>query len=176
MNKLIAGSVIGVILSSASGALLHFVYDWFGGRVWSVLGAVNESTWEHLKLIFWPLLIFGIMEYFVYGRKICGFICAKTKSILAGMFIIVAGFYTYTGIWGKNTLILDIGLFFAGVLSSYVFVYRSINKDAKKCDSSFGITCCIALLASMALLFVLFTYDVPRIPLFQDPITKLYGI
>lgn len=176
MNKLIAWSVIGVILSSASGTLLHFVYDWFGGRIWSVLGAVNESTWEHLKLIFWPLLIFGAGEYLIYGRKICGFICAKTKSILIGMFIIVAGFYTYTGVWGKNTLILDIGLFFAAVVSSYVFMYRFVNKENRKCTSSFYSVCCIALLAAIALLFIIFTYDTPRIALFQDPVTKLYGI
>ena len=38
-----------------AGTLLHFVYEWFGGNVWAVIGAVNESTWEHLKLLFFPV-------------------------------------------------------------------------------------------------------------------------
>ena len=176
-KKVLIWEITGFLVVCALSGVFHFIYDWSGKQTWiGFFCPVNESTWEHLKLIFWPLLIFGAGEYLIYGRKICGFICAKTKSILIGMFIIVAGFYTYTGIWGKNTLILDIGLFFAAVVSSYVFMYRFVNKENRKCTSSFYSVCCIALLAAIALLFIIFTYDTPRIALFQDPVTKLYGI
>lgn len=176
MKKLIVGSVVGAVLSAVFGTLLHFVYGWLGGGLWSVLGAVNESTWEHLKLVFWPLLFFGIWEYILYGRKIPGFISAKAKSIFVGMFVVVAGFYTYTGIWGRNALVLDIGLFLAAIGASYVFLYKRVNRQDEKFSVPFYSVCSAALIASAALLFIIFTYDTPRIALFQDPVTGLYGI
>ena len=47
-------NIAGAAFALVAGTLLHFVYEWFGGNVWAVIGAVNESTWEHLKLLYFP--------------------------------------------------------------------------------------------------------------------------
>jgi len=66
--------IIGAIFSILVGSLLHFVYKWSGSHpLVAIIAAVNESTWEHLKLGFWPLLFWGILEYFIFGKQIRNF-------------------------------------------------------------------------------------------------------
>ena len=60
MDRIRKWSIAGVVVTLVTGTLLHFVHEWFGGGFWASIGAVNESTWEHLKLIFWPMFLFGI--------------------------------------------------------------------------------------------------------------------
>lgn len=39
------------------GSLNHFLYDWTGGSSFAALFCpINESPWEHLKLLFFPFL------------------------------------------------------------------------------------------------------------------------
>ena len=43
--------VIAIIFISVIGTLLHFMYEWSGhNKVVSLFAAVNESTWEHIKI------------------------------------------------------------------------------------------------------------------------------
>lgn len=45
------------------GNTLHFVYDWTGQARWAAfISAVNESTWEHMKLLFVPWFLWTIAE------------------------------------------------------------------------------------------------------------------
>jgi len=86
-----------------------------------VLGAVNESTWEHLKLVFWPIVLFAVVEWFAYGRNTPGFWPAKALSVLIAMATIVVLFYTYTGILGYNLMAVDIATFVIGTILAYCF-------------------------------------------------------
>lgn len=76
-EKVFFWNLSGLLFTLLVGTLLHFVYDWFGGSFWAVLGAVNESTWEHLKLVFWPIVLFGFIEYLFYGKKYQGILTYK---------------------------------------------------------------------------------------------------
>ena len=50
---------------SVLGVLLHFTYEWSGDNpIVALFSAVNESTWEHLKLLFFPMLLLTIIELF----------------------------------------------------------------------------------------------------------------
>ena len=52
------------IFISVLGVLLHFTYEWSGDNaVVGLFSAVNESTWEHLKLLFFPFLLRVIEAY-----------------------------------------------------------------------------------------------------------------
>ena len=45
------------IFISVLGVLLHFTYEWSGNNpIVGLFSATNESTWEHLKLLFFPML------------------------------------------------------------------------------------------------------------------------
>lgn len=62
--------IVGFIATGLFGTLLHFVYEWTGGnRVIAVFSAVNESTWEHMKLLFIPFLVFTVVEFIVFPRR-----------------------------------------------------------------------------------------------------------
>lgn len=167
--------IIGFILSSLLGTLLHFVFEWTGE--WppaGALSAVNESTWEHLKLLALPMLAFGVAEYFIYGRKYPGFITLRFLSILLGMLIITAGFYTYTGVVGRNIDAVNIILFELALLAAYRFSYRRM--DENRFISRAANAWSLLGAATLLLLFIVFTYYPPHIGLFMDPLTGGFGL
>ena len=91
--------LISFILVSILGTLLHFTYEWSGENTFvGFFSAVNESTWEHLKLIFFPMLLTTIIGYFYIGEENENYICGRVKGILAGIIFIISFFYTYTGV------------------------------------------------------------------------------
>lgn len=94
--------IVGFIATGLFGTLLHFVYEWTGGnRVIAVFSAVNESTWEHMKLLFIPFLVFTVVEFIVFSEAFRNFFAVKAASILLGLVSIPALFYTLTGMFGK---------------------------------------------------------------------------
>ena len=154
------------------GSLLHFTYKLSGqNRLVAVFSSVNESTWEHLKLLFFPMLITTIIGYFYFGKNISNFICSKTIGIFASIGFTVIFFYTYTGVWGKNIAIIDISSFFiATILGEFIAYVLIVNRF--KCDKKASI---IALTVCF-MCFAVFTFYTPKIGIFKDPITGKYGI
>lgn len=161
----IASAIFVIIL----GTILHFTYEWSGeNRIVGILSAVNESTWEHLKLIFYPMLITTIVGNYLFGEKV---ICAKTIGVIIAMLFTITAFYTYTGIIGTNYAFLNIATFvISAILVEYV-AYKIVTKNIS-CNLVISIIALIALLIS----FITFTYNPPKINLFKDPITGMYGI
>ena len=95
------------------GTLLHFTYELSGNnQIVALFSSINESVWEHLKLLFFPMLISTIIGYFYFGKSIPNFLCSKTIGIIVSITFTVIFFYTYTGILGKNISYIDIGSFF----------------------------------------------------------------
>ncbi len=43
---------------SLGGTLLHFLYDRTDSPLCALISGVNESIWEHMKLLFFPMLVF----------------------------------------------------------------------------------------------------------------------
>ncbi|MBP8640086.1 MAG: hypothetical protein KBI01_04200 [Oscillospiraceae bacterium] len=167
----LAGFVFTVLL----GTVLHFTFELSGENpIVGLFSAVNESVWEHLKLLYVPMLIFGIFEYFRYGKKLENFIPVRFLSMLLGMAVIVVGFYTYTGIIGENYLIIDILLFILAVYAAYRFSNEMLgtHKFTSSCAKGLAIMGLIFLTAC----FAVFTFAPPNIPLFLDPISGKYGI
>lgn len=164
----------GAVFTAVSGTLLHFVFQWSSrSPIAAVFSPVNESTWEHLKLIFIPMVFYGIFEFFAFGRKRADFIPARAFSILIGMLVIVSSFYTYTGILGKNFLPLDIAVFLLGTAAAYFCGYKFMEKDMF--SSRKGKIIGAAVLLPLVLAFALFTFYPPEIGLFLDPVTGGYS-
>lgn len=174
LNSLAHWEVAGFIFVVVFGSLLHFVYRWSGNNpIVGIISPVNESTWEHLKLLFVPMLLFSIVEYFVVGKEYTNFIAAKSLGILFGMLAIVVIFYTYTGIVGKHYLWADILTFIIGVAVAYLYSWKAITRYQARSGLGW-----IGLIIVMVILicFAVFTFSPPQIPLFLDPVSKRYGI
>lgn len=166
--------IAGVIFTLILGTLLHFTYEWSGQNTFvSFFSAINESTWEHLKLLFIPFFLFSIIEYLFYGKDYVNFIPVKLISVLIGMFGIISTFYTYTGILGKNLFLFDISIFIIWAILSYFISYRLLQTDFLATKRASNLAFWIFIL--VFLLFILFTYYPPRIGLFLDPVNKGYG-
>ena len=61
-KKIIRFQIFSVIFTWILGTILHFLYEWSGdNKIIASFSAVNESTWEHLKLVFFPMLITTIV-------------------------------------------------------------------------------------------------------------------
>ena len=176
MKKLYGWAIGGWVFTLLAGTLGHFVYDWIGGEVAAVLGAVNESLWEHLKLVFWPAVIFGIIEYFVYGKNVKNFIPARALSILAGILSVIMLFYTYSGILGFDIIAVDIAIFVIGVTLVYVLGYMLLNSDAEWLGSKAAHVLTILAVLAVAVCFAVFTFAPPHIAMFRDAQSGGYGL
>ncbi len=171
-NKIRNYQIFSCIFACIASTLLHFTYEFFGKNIFvASFSAVNESVWEHLKLLFFPMLLTTIVGYFYTRKNTPNFLCSKTLSILATMAFIVIFFYTYTGIIGKSIVFIDIALFFVAVILGEYLAYKLIITKFK----------CNAILSSFILLitlfaFIIFTYFTPKIGIFKDAITNEYGI
>lgn len=165
--------IIGFLVTSIVGTLLHFLYEWLGEAAWiAPFSGVNESTWEHMKLLFWPMFIFAIVQS-RYMRKTECFWCIKLRGILLGLSLIPIIFYTYNGVFGKSPDWINIVIFFVSAAIAYIYETRLFNSNKKYIISpklSLGILCFIAVL------FVIFTFKTPDIAIFKDPVTESYGI
>ena len=163
----------GFIFVAVAGTLLHFVFDWTGGSpVAALFSAVNESIWEHMKLLFYPQVAVALIQYFFWGKERTAFWCIKGIGILIGLVLIPIVYYTYTGILGVNADWFNIAIFFLAAGAAY-FVETKLFQKEFVCP--LGRRVAIALIGLMAVLFTIFTFIPPKIPFFQDPMTGSYG-
>lgn len=164
--------IISGIFVCILGTLLHFTYEFLGENIFvASFSAINESVWEHLKLLFFPMLLTTIIGYFYIGKNAPNFLCSKTLGILTSMFFVIIFFYTYTGIIGKSITFIDIASFFVAVILGEYLAYKLMISNFE-CNNIIAIISLIIIL----ICFVVFTYFTPNIGLFKDPITNQYGI
>ncbi len=176
MNKarIFAWEIRGAIIISLLGSFLHFVFARLGE--WppaALIASVNESVWEHFKLAFWPALIYALIEWPFFRRKIKDFWIAKIYGIFAMPIIITSFFYGYKTFIGHNILWVDISLFVFAVFSGQMFSYRLLLRQS---FASGMRILAIVLLVLMITAFSLLTFFPPHCPLFRDSATGQYGI
>lgn len=167
-------TIIGIIFIFAFGALTHFLFDISGNL--SIVGAiapVNESVWEHLKLILLPTFIYGIYEYIKLKGEKKNFFTAKAAQIISGMAIIVIIFYSYTAFTGHSILLIDILAFLAAVILGQLISYK-IMTSAELPEVVEFIS--IIVIIAIIIIFIIFTFNPPHNDIFQDPNDGRYGI
>ena len=163
----------GFLFVSVIGSLLHFVYEWSGNNsIVRLFAPWNESTWEHMKLLAVPWLVWTVVTIVV--NRCAASALPRAIGLLAGLAAIPALFYTYTGILGKSVGVVNILIFQAAVLLAY-FVSVALQKSARLSSVPFQILgILLHLLAALAFLF--FTSSPPALPLFVDPTNGTRGI
>ena len=163
----------GFAVATFGGTILHFLYDWTGGSILvAPFSGVNESTWEHMKLLFWSLFLFALIQWRFFKDQE-GYWCVKLAEILLGLVLIPVLFYTYNGMFGKSPDWVNIAIFYITVLFVFLFerwVFKNGRLQCRHPRLAFAALCLIGVL------FVVFTFAPPQIPLFQDPLTGTYGI
>ncbi|MBQ4527077.1 MAG: hypothetical protein II998_03300 [Clostridia bacterium] len=157
--------ISGSVFIFLSGFFLHYAYDISGeNEIVGYFSAVNESVWEHLKLIFWPAVVFAMPEYFSYGRKEADFFYVKLMSVFCAMCFTIVFFYTYSGILGFNMIILDVISFALGVIFCQFISFKLLSMDS---DGDLGDNFrALVLFALIAVAFITWTYNPPELGIF----------
>lgn len=156
--------IIGILFVWIIGTLFHFVYEWSGENlIVGLISPVNESVWEHIKLIFFPMLLFGLLTK-NEDTSPC-----QTSAYYAGMLIgtllIPVMFYIYTPILGGSNLVIDILIFYLSVFIAFALsYYLSKNCLLRKYN---GLLFFAVML--LMLLFFIFTFVPPSLPIFSTP-------
>jgi len=173
-KKVLRWEMFGILFISLAGSFLHFTFELSGfWKPLAVISAVNESVWEHLKIGFWPAFIWGVIEFFIFGKKIKNFFFAKAVTFLLIPFVIVILFYSYTYVTGTEFLAVDIAIFFAAIAVAQAAGYRIMI--TRKKFLSLNIIGAVIILICLVL-FSIFSYFPPRYQLFKDAVTGGYGI
>ncbi len=167
-------SLAGFLFTSAAGTLLHFLYDWSGQNpFFALFSGVNESIWEHMKLLFVSMCLFTFIQTPYWKDKPESFWCAKMIGMAAGLLWIPALYYTYTGALGVFFDSINISIFFFTAASVYLLELHVMKNRNTPSISSPG---ALPVFGFIGFLFILWTFRPPHLPLFQDPLTGGYGI
>ncbi len=167
MNDLKRLTFAGVFVVIISGILWHFVYEWTGKNfIVGFFFPVNESTWEHMKLCFFPMLLYSLYMNKKLKIKYPCITSSLLLGILVGTFSIPILFYTYSGMLGFHFLFFDMVTFIASIFLAFLTVYKFSSSNKLACLYYF-----LILLAGLLFIcFLLFTYYSPGIGLFANPV------
>lgn len=197
LTALKAFTILSFITTSIVGTLSHFAYDYFGKNTFiAPFVPVNESTWEHLKLLFFPFLICLIIGVFLgfcqnpYSHPsdrsrqafTACYLDGAAFGLISGMLAIVVLFYTINGFLGFNLDWINIAIFFIGTAYAHFMFYRYASKPYYNTFSytrknvPVPLWIPIIAVAAIAVLFVIFTFYTPQLGLFRDPLNGSYGL
>jgi hypothetical protein len=167
MEKLLRRKNLPYLLSTmVLGTLNHFLYEYSGENpVVALFAPVNESVWEHLKLLFFPFLLLSVIEYYQRRPDGTSFFGARFAGVWAGMLSIIGLYYGYSGSIGRNFTVIDILIYFISVLIAYLVSARRLRYFRQRSP----LTVFLWWIATL-LLFFFFTCFPPELPLFLSPV------
>lgn len=165
-------AIFGTLFTAVFGSVNHFLYEWTNVTLIALISPVNESVWEHLKILVTPILAFLIIEWLASKDK-QRLLAAKFAQILFGIVFMIAFFYTYSGIIGESILWVDIASFYLAAVLSYLVSYRVMTRKA---PPQFPTIVYILGIVLIMLCLWIATFFPPHIPLFYDTSIGQYGI
>ena len=147
------------------GSLLHFAWEWSGRSAFvAIFAATNESTWEHLKLAFWPAFVLIPLQRIIYG-PFPGWLPAAAIRCIVPAFTIVFLFHGYTLLLGHHYLVADIAIFVTAILAGEFLGHHAL---ARKFTSKTRLVA-VCLVVLVTALFSTLTFAPPDFFLFHEP-------
>ena len=175
MKKVYRWEILGIFLIVGFGTTLHFWFEWTDyWRPMALVAAVNESTWEHFKMAFWPGVVFALIEYPFIKEETNNFALAKFSSLLAMPIITMILFYGYTALIGTHLLWVDVIVFILSVIGGQWLSLLILTKTVELKPIIQKLA--LVGLALMVLAFSFLSYYPLENFLFAHPETGEYGI
>ncbi|MBS5112552.1 MAG: hypothetical protein KHZ15_07685 [Coprobacillus cateniformis] len=151
------------IIEFVLGALLHFAYNVFSNPIVAVIAPVNESIFEHLKLVLYPMLFVSLLVWYRYKNKDLSFLSAIAISIIVGILSVVLIYYFYYFGLGIESLFVDIFLLLLSIfIGNMSFHWVKVHHIQWPMKISF------AIMIILIILFTFWTFFPPDLPLFID--------
>ena len=152
----------------------HFLYDWLPNSLFSIFFPVNESIWEHMKLIYTSFVFYGIFDYLLLKKnKIVfnNFLIQLFLIPIIAIFIYLIIFIPIYKIIGEN-MIISIGLLAVVILIEQILSYFILQYKEIKYQNIIGII-------GIILIYIIFgylTYKPIENYIFYDTVKDKYGI
>lgn len=165
--------VISVFGMFALCFLTHFLYNWLPNSLFSIFFPVNESIWEHNKIIILSTLSLAIIEK-IYYKKRKNVLFAEATSSLLCMFLVMIIFtpiYLYF-LKTRDNIIITFIIYFLSISISQILSYYLLLKSYQERLEELG----IILFSIFILTNIVFTYYPPRYAIFYDFVHKIYGL
>ena len=165
--------LIDIIIISVVGTLFHFLYELsHHNKIMALFAAVNESTWEHIKIALTPTILYSLYDGFCYGTN-PNYFFAKVLSLLTIIVVIPLIFYSYTGIIKRHVLIIDILSFYIAIALSQFLFYTILKMPALPFTINY-----LGAVGTFIVFGIYMTATLFPVKnfLFKDPLTKEYGI
>lgn len=162
--------LIGIVVLSMVASPLHFIYEWLGENiVIGMFAPISESVWEHMKLSFWPTLVWWAVGYFLYRKKLNldarRWFFASFFALLLTPLMVIGTFYTMEAGFGIESLIVDIiTLFIAIAIGQLVAIHVYRHKEQ---PSTFSFIAMAGVAVLFGALLIAFTFVQPDFPMFQ---------
>ena len=165
-KKVLGFSIGGFFFVSIVGTLMHFAYEWTGenGLV-GLFAAVNESTWEHMKLVFFPMVLFELYQCTRLGEEYPRILHGGFYAVVAATIAIPLLFYGYQTITKTSIFALNLAVFYVSVGIGMILNYLWMDL----CKSKGGQIISVSLNGIMTFCFWMFTYLPPNLFFFQEP-------
>lgn len=165
-------TLFSIFVSNIVGVGLHFTHrKKTRSLILHLFSAVNESTWEHLKLAFIPMLIISFIQYFLFKNEYMNILESNLYAILITIFLIPTLYYPIRYFLKEELLFVSISLFILSVILGYTAQYFFLLEEISIINEYVS----FLLLISLFLLFSFFTFFPPKVFLFKDPVTNTYG-
>ena len=159
--------LIGALFTVLVGTAELYLCRRFGAsKRFSLLLPANRSIWEQLKVIFWPMVIFSVAEYFNYGTYFENFIAAKAVSVLFAMIWNIMLSYIFDSVWGKRSFALDVCITALSSATGWAANYALVKNYCL--SSQFEKISGTAVILALMLCFALFTFTVPQKSIFRE--------
>ena len=151
--------------ATLAGAALHFAYDWCPVPLVSLFAPVNESVWEHLKLLYWPFLAaaFVLTKDEADGRKSW---CGLLAGLLGAPLLLLGAYYTLLSGFALYGLPLDLILYALAMAGGFALAWhlQRARLPAWLC----GVLVIATGIYGAAL--ALFSFAPPELPIFLPPV------
>lgn len=165
--------ILGAIIAFLIAFPLHFLYDKFPNFLTSIIAPVNESIFEHMKIIFGSILFSGVIQKILVIKNDLKYNNICISNVISGLlsiFIFLAIFLPIYNIIGENFIVTIIIMFITFIISQIITIYIINKKDMKLENIA------IILTILVYVIFGILTYLPINNTLFIDPITKQLGI
>ena len=164
-------STIGIFLLCF---LFHFIYEWLPSSITAIFFPVNESIWEHMKLLFSAVIFYGIIDYIILQKFKIKYNNFFTSLFVSALTIIPIYLSLFLPIYYKigENMVITIGIMLIAIIISQVISYKILKaKDFDKLN----IVSLILIIVSY-IIFAYLTYNPLKNELFFDTKEEKYGL
>jgi hypothetical protein len=163
--------LISFFIISIFGTLVHFTHNWFkNGLVLHFFSAVNESTWEHMKMLVAPTILVAVFQILVTDNHIN--ILNGILALLVIEVISIPILFEIAKIFSKKVhLAITISIFYISIFLGLLCEYMVIKNVILLVPEWLALVIFCFIVAC----FGIFTFYTPRLGIFKDPVTGRYG-